>query len=167
MPYKPVLVTKRTKTSEEMIVKATEEAFKLLKEVEGCKLEAYQDSTGKWTIGYGATGHGITRGTVWTIEQAEADLKARLDVLARLISRKIRVGLSQNQFNALVSFVYNIGITAFTTSGVLKLINERKFQDAADRMLKWNKVTKNGILTVEPGLAPRREAERQMFLAAV
>jgi lysozyme len=147
----------------EEFVEATERAIEFIKKHEGCRLKAYLDRkgpTGRWTVGYGATGPSIGAYTEWTQEQAEADLRERCIVLARLITQCVRPRLSQNQFNALVSFVYNVGITNFRGSGFLKLINEGHFEDAANRMLLWNKV--DGA--VSQGLVVRREAEREMFL---
>lgn len=142
-------------------MEATEEAFEFIKDREKCRLKAYRDPIGRWTIGYGATGMGIGPDTVWTQEQADTDLTARLLTIGRLITKSVVTHLTQNQFNALVSFVYNVGITNFRGSNVLRLINQQKFKEAAQHMLLWNKAGGE----VLDGLTLRRQAEVSMFLA--
>ena len=125
-------------------------ALELVKRLEGLRLTAYPDPASggdPWTIGYGATGPGIIRGTRWTLEQADADLAARLAVLERQVA-------------ALVSFAYNVGVDALKRSSLLRLLNGGKPSAAAAEFAKWTKASGK----VFPGLVKRREAERRVFV---
>ena len=88
----------------------------LVKEFEGCKLEAYQDQVGKWTIGYGSTGPGITEDTVWTQEQADSRLNISLERFQSQILKNTEMELGDNQLDALTSFVYNLGFGSYLKS---------------------------------------------------
>jgi lysozyme len=140
----------------------------LVKNFEGCKLTAYRDPIGVWTIGYGTTaraGLGIIPTGGMTITQAEADqlLADGLNKFADQIRPMINVGLNDNQFGACVSLAYNIGGHGFSTSSALKHINAGDYAKAADSFLLWNKA---GGKTLK-GLVRRREAERKLFLTPV
>lgn len=138
----------------------SQKCLSLIKQFEGCRLQSYQDQRGIWTIGYGATGYNIVQGTVWTQEQADYDLKYRLDAIGRIICKCVVPPLTQNQLDALCSLAYNIGQGAFRGSTLLKCLNTREWDKAADEFLKWDKV--NGV--DNPGLLRRRQAERALFL---
>jgi len=140
----------------------------LVKEFEGCKLTAYRDPIGVWTIGYGTTaraGLGIIPTGGMTITQAEADqlLADGLNKFADQIRPMINAGLNDNQFGACVSLAYNIGAHAFSTSSALKHINAGDYDKAANAILLWNKAGGK----VLKGLVRRREAERKLFLTPV
>lgn len=138
-------------------------AVALAKESEGCRLRAYPDpATGAdpWTVGYGATGYGITRDTVWTQEQADADLQNRLRAIGVRIDELVKVSITDEQKAALCDFAYNLGIGALAGSTLLRLLNEGDTQGAADEFPKWNKAAGK----VLPGLVKRRDAERALFL---
>lgn len=135
----------------------------LIKKWEGCKLHAYPDpATGAepWTVGYGATGDGIGPDTVWTQEQADADLEQRLFAANMQITRAVRVRLTPQQRAALVSLVYNIGFSNFLSSTLLKRLNAGDYQGAADEFLRWNKAAGKPMA----GLIARRAEERALFL---
>lgn len=136
-----------------------------IKEHEGLRLKAYKDSVGVWTIGYGDTGPDVVEGLVITKEQAENRLRKRLREFEGYVLKYVRVGLNQNQFDALVSLVYNIGPTNFSSSTLLKKLNAGDYQGAADQFLVWNKGRVNGKLVVIKGLSNRRTAERQLFMS--
>lgn len=139
--------------------------IELIKQFEGCKLQAYPDpATGgdPWTIGYGATGHGISEGAEWTQEQADSDLIARCNKTLAGIEKLVKIELKDEQASALVAFVYNVGIGNFQSSTMLKLINGNELDKAADEFLKWNKAAGH----VMSGLTRRRAAERALFLMA-
>jgi lysozyme len=138
----------------------------LLKRKEGLRLTAYKDQAGVWTIGYGHT-RGVTPGLVWTAEKALQMFLAEVALHAEPVQRFVRVNLTQNQFDALVSLVYNIGGTAFRNSTLLALLNAGKFADAAVQFLAFNKIRdpKTKKLVVSRGLAERRETERQLFVS--
>ncbi len=131
---------------------------------EGCVLTAYPDpgSGGEpWTIGYGATGPGITQGTVWTQDQATADLRKRLTALGAQIDAIVHVALTPGQKAALVDFAYNLGLHALQESTLLRLLNRGNYVGAADQFGLW--VYASG--RVMPGLVTRRAAERSLFLS--
>ncbi len=132
----------------------------LIKEFEGCKLTAYKDIVGVWTIGYGSTGKDIVEGVTWNDAQAEARLKDDAQRFLHEIYSCVRVPLNPNQLGALLSFTYNLG------HGNLKMLvdnsglNNKKYTACADRMLRYNKAGGK----VSAGLTRRREAERELFL---
>jgi GH24 family phage-related lysozyme (muramidase) len=140
--------------------KTSEVGIKLIKNFEGCRLSAYQDSVGVWTIGYGHT-KGVHFGQ--SISQTEADklLKQDLAVFESGVNNLVKVELKQCQFDALVSFSFNVGIGAFSTSTLLKKLNQKAYGEAANQFLRWNKAG-GKILT---GLTRRREAEKSLFLS--
>ncbi len=139
----------------------------LLKRFEGLELEAYQDIAGIWTIGYGHTGPDVQPGMKISEREAEEllkrDLKPREEAVARLVS----VSLNQNEFDALVSFVYNVGIEAFKGSTARRRLNAKDRVGAAEALTWWNKATVGGVLRVVTGLTRRRAAERALFLEPV
>lgn len=136
-----------------------------IKEHEGLRLVAYLDSVGVWTIGYGDTGPDVVEGLIITKEEAEERLSKRLREFEGYVLKYVRVGMTQNQFDALVSLVYNIGPTNFKGSTLLKKLNMSDYRGAADQFLVWNKGRVNGKLVVIPGLSNRRASERQLFLS--
>lgn len=144
------------------------EGIALIKGFEGCCLTAYPDpGTGgaPWTIGYGWTypvdGKPIKPGM--KIDQATADrlLKTGLVSYENDVLKLVKVKLSQNQFDALVSFAYNVGSRALSTSTLLKKLNAGDIKGAADEFLRWNKAGGKEM----PGLTKRRKAERDVFLS--
>ena len=135
-------------------------AIALIKRFEGLSLTAYRDQRGIWTIGYGCTGFNVKEGTVWTLEQAESELRARVESFGREITSAVGLKVNQNQFDALCSLVYNIGPSRFRGSTLVKLINERNYPLAAQEFPKWNHV--NG--KVDKGLTTRRLSEQALFL---
>lgn len=143
-------------------MKTSDVGRKLIETFEGLRLTAYQDQGGVWTIGYGHTGD-VYQGE--TITQAQADNYLGIDLhhIENTIYLNVKISLNQNQFDALVSLIYNIGGGNFTKSTLLKLLNNSDFMGAGNQFLVWDKV--GGI--VNSGLAARRVAERQLFLKAV
>lgn len=136
-----------------------------IKEHEGLRLVAYLDSVGVWTIGYGDTGSDVVKGLVITKEQAEERLRKRLVEFEGYVNRLVEVKLTQNQFDALVSLVYNIGSTNFNSSTLLRKLNAGDYAGAADQFLVWNKGRVKGVLQVIDGLTNRRQAERKLFVS--
>lgn len=134
------------------------EALDLIKRNEGCRLIAYRDVVGIWTIGYGHTpAHAGQR-----ITQAEADalFKADIDKFADGVDALVSDDTGDNQFGAMVSLAYNIGLHAFKGSSVLRHHNRGEFQAAADAFRMWNKAGGQ----VVKGLARRREEERELYM---
>jgi lysozyme len=146
-----------------MARKLNQAGLKLIKEFEGCELKAYLDSVGVWTIGYGHT-KGVKRGM--TITKAEADriFEEDINIFARGVDDVIDNEISDNEFAACVALAFNIGLSAFSRSSVLRAINRGDFQSAADHFLDWNKGKVKGKLQVIRGLTRRRQAERKLFL---
>ncbi|HHA1489053.1 TPA: lysozyme [Enterobacter hormaechei subsp. xiangfangensis] len=146
-------------------MQTSEKGIALIKEFEGCKLTAYQDSVGVWTIGYGWTqpvdGKPIRAGMTIKQETAERLLKTGLVSYESDVSRLVKVGLNQGQFDALVSFTYNLGARSLSTSTLLRKLNAGDYAGAADEFLRWNKAGGK----VLNGLTRRREAERALFLS--
>lgn len=133
----------------------------LVREFEGCRLDAYRCPAGIPTIGYGATGPDIRMGMKWTQEEADERLAEDLARFAEGVERLVLVDLTDNQFAALVSFAYNVGLGALAGSTLLRKLNADDFQGAADQFARWNK----GGGRVLPGLVRRRAAERDLFLS--
>lgn len=139
-------------------------AYELIKEYEGLRLHAYQDSAGVWTIGWGHTGD-VRRGQSITVHQAEALLALDIGIAAAAVNRHVEAPLSQNMFDALVSFTFNFGEKRLAGSTLLKKLNLGDYAGAADELLRWNKGTVNGRKVALRGLTKRREAERALFLS--
>lgn len=135
----------------------------LIKLFEGLELRAYDDGIGVWTIGYGTikypNGVRVKKGDTCTEAQATEymrnDLKTFISDVNRLVTKKI----NQNQFDALVSFIYNLGTTNFASSTLLKKLNSGDFTGAALEFRRWNKAGGK----VMNGLTRRREAEANLF----
>ncbi|HHA1955696.1 lysozyme [Enterobacter ludwigii] len=146
-------------------MQTSEKGIALIKEFEGCKLTAYQDSVGVWTIGYGWTqpvdGKPIRAGMTIKQETAERLLKTGLVSYESDVSRLVKVGLTQEQFDALVAFTYNLGARSLSTSTLLRKLNAGDYSGAAEEFLRWNKAGGK----VLNGLTRRREAERALFLS--
>ncbi|EOG1837700.1 lysozyme [Enterobacter hormaechei] len=147
------------------MMQTSDKGIALIKQFEGCKLTAYQDSVGAWTIGYGWTkpvdGKPIRAGMTIKQETAERLLKTGLVSYESDVSRLVKVGLTQGQFDALVSFTYNLGARSLSTSTLLRKLNAGDYAGAADEFLRWNKAGGK----VLNGLTRRREAERALFLS--
>ncbi|RAY45884.1 lysozyme [Enterobacter kobei] len=146
-------------------MQTSDKGIALIKQFEGCKLTAYQDSVGVWTIGYGWTkpvdGKPIRAGMTIKQETAERLLKTGLVSYENDVSRLVKVDLTQGQFDALVSFTYNLGARSLLTSTLLRKLNAGDYAGAADEFLRWNKAGGK----VLNGLTRRREAERALFLS--
>ncbi len=145
-------------------MKTSESGIELIKRFEGLELEAYQDIAGIWTIGYGHTGPDVEPGMKISERDAEELLRRDLKPREQAVDSAVRVPLNQNEFDALVSFVYNVGIGALRSSTALKRLNKGNRVGAADALTWWNKATVGGVLREVTGLTRRRAAERALFL---
>ena len=132
----------------------------LIKEFEGLRLKAYLCPAKVWTIGYGSTGPHVTPGLVMTEAQADALLQRDLDRFEDAVA-KAAPGATQNQFDALTSFCFNVGVGALLKSTLLKMHTARNFDAAANEFLKWDKAGGRALA----GLAKRRKAERNLYRA--
>ncbi|HGM5321634.1 TPA: lysozyme [Serratia marcescens] len=139
--------------------------IELIKRFEGLELKAYQDSVGVWTIGYGWTqtvdGKKIAPGM--RIDQATAErlLKCGVVQYEQGVNQLVKVRITQGQFDALMSFAYNLGLRSLSTSTLLRKLNDGDKQGAADEFDRW--VNAGGKRL--DGLVTRRAAERRMFLS--
>ena len=141
-------------------------AIDLIKQFEGFRAEAYKCPAGIWTIGYGTTqvdGQPVREGMTISREQALQYAQQEVNKLWSKIESILKVKINDNQMNALVDFAYNLGFNALKNSTLMRLINESKFDEAANQFSRW--VYAGG--KVLPGLVKRREAERQLFLQNV
>lgn len=141
-------------------MKTSENGYRLIKQSEGLKTSAYRCPAGVWTIGYGHTGN-VKEGDTCTQEQAEAWLQEDCLVAELTIGANVKVPLSQNRFDALVSFIFNLGSGNFVGSTLLKKLNVGDYAGAADEFGKW--VNAGGQKL--PGLIERRAAEKSLFSA--
>lgn len=138
--------------------------FALIKEFEGCKLDAYQDVAGIWTIGYGHI-KGVEPGMHFTQQQADQALMDDLQGTENAVGSAVAGVLTgDNQFSAMVSLCFNIGSGNFRSSSVLRDHRAGDFDKAADAFLQWNKARVQGVLQPVAGLTRRRTAERELYL---
>lgn len=148
-------------------MKTSRTGIDLLKRWEGCRLTAYQDSVGVWTIGYGLTSAAgiipVNKGLTITQQQADDYLAQSLVKYEAAVSKALTRTPTQPQFDAMVSLCYNIGGSAFAGSSVVKRFNSGDINGAADAFLMWNKA---GGKVVQ-GLVNRRADERKLFLTTV
>lgn len=146
-------------------MRISDRGISLIKHFEGLRLTAYQDSVGIWTIGYGwihpVDGKPIRPGMSIKEETSERLLRTGLVGYESDVSKLVKVKLTQGQFDALVSFAYNLGARGLSTSALLQKLNAVDYAGAADELPRWNKAGGK----VLPGLTRRREAERALFLS--
>jgi len=140
-------------------MKISDAGVSAVKGFEGFRAKAYLCPAGVWTIGFGTT-NGVKEGDSVTRARAEELLKSDLKWAEAVINKKVTVKLKQNQFDALCSFVYNIGETAFSKSTMLKLLNKGQYDAVPAQIARWNRVGKE----VNRGLTIRRAAEADMWL---
>lgn len=142
------------------LIKSFEGLHELKQGSKGAYVEAYLDPVNIWTIGWGFT-EGVYEGMTMTIPEAEERLKQELGKYEIPVIDGVKVDLNDNQFSALVSFCYNVGPRALFESTLLRLLNQGKYQEAADQFLRWDKAEGQ----VLEGLSRRRRAERSLFLS--
>lgn len=149
-------------------MQVSDAGIELIKSFEGFRANAYPDPKSggaPWTVGYGTTkfpsGRPVKQGDKVTPGQAELYLREDVKKFANSVDALVTVPLKQCQYDALVSFVYNLGATNFRTSTLLKKLNARDYKGAADEFLRW--VSPGS--SVEAGLRRRRTAERDLFLS--
>ncbi|CAH5338753.1 lysozyme [Serratia marcescens] len=146
-------------------MKISDDGMALIKRFEGLRLQAYQDSVGVWTIGYGWTqpvaGRKIGAGMAIDATTAERLLVCGIAQFEQGVERRVTVPITQGQFDALVSFAYNLGLRALENSTLLRRLNAGDRQGAADEFGRW--VNAGGVRL--DGLVARRAAERALFLS--
>ena len=139
-------------------MKTGSKGIDLIKHFEGCELEAYKCPAGVWTIGYGHI-KGVKEGMTITEVQAEEMLKSELNEYEGYINNLVTAELNQNQFDAMVSWVYNLGGGNLGASTLLKVLNAGDYDGVPAQIMRWNKA---GGKVLE-GLTRRRQAEADMF----
>ncbi len=139
-------------------MKISQEGLALIKKFEGCELEAYKCAAGVWTIGYGST-KGVKEGDTMTQEDADNLLLHEMEEYEGYVNDLVEVDLKQNQFDALVSWVFNLGPANLKASTLLKVLNAKDYEGVPAQIKRWNKA--NG--KVLQGLIRRREAESLLF----
>ena len=141
-------------------MKTSPKGISLIKEFEGLRLKAYKCPGGVWTIGYGHTA-GVKPGIVITKAQAEEYLKADLIAFERYLNG-LGLALNQNQFDALISFIYNVGTGNFSSSTLLRKVRANPQDNSImDEFLRWV-YSKGRVL---PGLQRRRLAEMKLYFS--
>lgn len=148
-------------------LRTSDNGFKIIKEAEGLRLEPYQDVAGYWTIAYG---HKILKGEPYypygnikriTTAQAFMILTRDVQKAEHAVNNYVKVPLTQNQFDALVSFVFNLGAGAFKKSTLLKKLNAGDYVGAAEQLPRWRFAGGKEFA----GLLNRRNKEKALFLA--
>ena len=146
------------------VMSTSQNGINLISSFEGCELKAYLCPAKVWTIGFGTTvypnGVKVKKGDSCTLEQAKQFKAHDLKRFEKTVNDLVKVPLTQNQFDALVSLTYNIGTGAFEKSTLLKKLNTGDYQGAADQFTVWNK----GGGKVLQGLVNRRAKEKEVFL---
>lgn len=136
----------------------SEQGLLLLIDREGSRNQAYLDTVGVWTIGVGHTGPEVRQGVVWTDDQVKAGLVLDIGRFEQAVNDGVTVELAQHQFDALVSFSFNVGVAAFHSSTLLRELNKGNVVGATAQFDAWNKPA---------GIVSRRNGEREQFKGAV
>ena len=139
-------------------MKISQEGLSLIKKFEGCELEAYKCAAGVWTIGYGST-KGVKEGDTLTEEETDNLLLHEMDEYEGYVLEAVEMPLSQHQFDAIVSWTFNLGPSNLKASTMLKVLNKGNYEDVPAQIKRWNKA---GGKVLE-GLIRRREAEALLF----
>ena len=147
----------------------SQDCIELVKKFEGLHkvkddgmVHAYRCPAGKWTCGFGGT-RGVRSGDTWTKEYSEMRLIEDLEEHGKIVKKSVNVPLTQSQYDALTSFVFNLGGGAFRSSTLLKKLNKGMYDDCPEQIMRWNKAKVDGKLTPLRGLTRRRSAEAAIF----
>lgn len=141
-------------------MKTSPKGIALIKDFEGLRLKAYKCPGGVWTIGYGHTA-GVKHGMVISERQAEEYLRADLIAFEKYLNG-LGLALDQNQFDALISFIYNVGTGNFSSSTLLRKVKANPLDNSImDEFLRWV-YSKGRVL---PGLQRRRLAEMKLYFS--
>jgi lysozyme len=138
------------------LMRISDDGIKRLEVREGKRNKAYKDSKGIWTIGVGHTGPNVYEGLAWTNQQIDDALRDDLATAEQAVNISVHVPLTQNQYDALVSFVFNVGVKAFKGSSLLKVLNLGLYDMAAAGILSWDKPVE---------IQGRRHQEHDQFLS--
>lgn len=160
-----------TKENEMGKMNISQKGVELIQREEGFRNKAYLDSVGVWTIGYGTIkmkGVPVKKGDICSKAEAYEWLMDEIneDIVPH-INRLVKVPLTQDMFDVLCSFIYNLGWPAFAKSTLLKMLNAGDYAGAGDQILRWNKGRVNGQMVAIDGLTNRRKREREIFVASI
>lgn len=147
-------------------MKISERGRDLIVQFEGLRLEAYPDpgtNGSPWTIGIGSTQPEVKPGDVITTDEAYRRFDDDIAPAEAAVNSLVKVLITQSQFDALVSFVFNVGAGAFKDSTLLRLLNEGKYREVGPQFDRWNKAGNTVLL----GLVKRRAAERKLFESGI
>lgn len=148
----------------QLIKEISKNGVALIKHFEGFSATKYDDGVGVMTIGYG---HAIKKTEVFnkpiSMQEAEAILVKDLAAVDAAISKWVTVPLNQNQYDAIGSFIFNLGAGSFAGSTLLKKLNAKDYEGASKEFIRWNKGRVKGVLVEMPGLTRRRLAEQKLF----
>ena len=139
-------------------MKCSQEGLELIKKFEGCKLKSYKCPAGVWTIGYGHT-EDVKEGDIVSPQEADKLLRADVFKFEEYVADNVTVKLTQNQFDALVTWTFNLGVGNLRNSTMLKKLNNTDYTSVPFEMKRWNKA---GGKTLD-GLVRRRQAESLLF----
>ena len=139
-------------------MQTSDKGKEFIKHFEGCKLEAYQCSGDVWTIGCGHT-RGVEEGDKISKKQADALLSADIEMVETHVKRLITVDLDQSQWDAIVSWFFNLGCGNLRASTMLQVINSGELDRVSEQIIRWDKVGKKAVA----GLTRRRKAEADLF----
>lgn len=146
-------------------MRISQKGIDLIKYFTECNLSSYYNNANVLAIGYGHTGKDVKRNMKITQEQAEALLQNDLAHVEYMLNVRF-VGdkkLKQNQYDAVCSFVYSVGVHAFLKSTMFALLMKKDYENASNQFARWNKVTKDGRKEVSQKLTTRRIAEKELF----
>lgn len=135
----------------------------LIKEFEGFRAVAYLCPAQVWTIGYGSTYYPdrtkVKQGDRISTKEGEELLKVTVRDFENAINQYVRVPLTPNQFSALVSFAFNVGVSAFRDSTLLRKLNQKEYNEVHHQLMRWTRANKR----ILQGLVRRRLAESELF----
>ena len=152
------MAEKKKKYGEIIKMNISKEGLSLIKKFEGCKLEAYRCAADVPTIAWGRT-KDVKMGDTCNQEQADKWLEEEIVEYEDHVHKAVEMPLSQHQFDALVSWTYNLGPSNLNSSTMLKVLNQGDYEDVPAQIKRWNKAS--GV--VKEGLIRRREAEALLF----
>ena len=140
-------------------MKISNNGLELIKHFEGLVLKAYKCPAGVWTIGYGHT-KDVQPGDEWSESNADHMLEVEMEEYEGYVNNSVTAPINQDQFDALVSWVYNLGGGNLNASTMLKVLNAGQYEEVPAQMMRWNKA---GGKVLE-GLTRRRQAEANLFM---
>jgi len=165
-----LLAKPKNAKAKSLITMKTSKAENLIKFYEGLRLKAYLDPVNKYTIGWGnifnyTKNRAVQKGDTITKAEAQLFFDIHLQGIIAGLKKLLKVNINENQFNALLTWLYNFDLQTLAKSTLLKRLNSGESKElVANEFLRWNKGRVNGKLVVLPGLVTRRRAEADLFL---